>query len=195
MKLHTENRDYSLIRTGVMRRAALRGPAPVSPVRNKNYVPQKAAGSFVPQITKLAFEKFGFPAAALITDWSKIVGADVAAYTMPERLKWARKIGDSSDGDESGSGRPAATLVLRVDPARALDIDYKTRMLLDRINAFFGYRAVGTLKIVQGMVDAVSSVTGAAPERPASVPMVAPGTDPLTAALDRLGAQVTRRSL
>ena len=34
----------------------------------------KAVGSFVPRLTRKAFEKYGFSAATLITDWPTIVG-------------------------------------------------------------------------------------------------------------------------
>ena len=185
-----ETRGYSLTRTGVMRRAALRGPAPTAPYRNTGYVPQKAAGSFVPSITKAAFEKFGFPAAALLTDWAKIAGTDVAAYSMPERLKWARKAEVAPDTDTPTDGRPGAQLILRVDPARALDIDYKTRTLIDRINQYFGYKAVGSIKVVQGQIDAAK--TPDAPRPPAVAAPSTSASDPLKAALDRLGSHVSR---
>ncbi len=211
MKLRTEIRtnrgshpasSQSLTRTGVMRRAEVRGPVPMVPFRNSAYVPQKAVGSFVPKITKNAFEKFGFPAAALLTDWSKIVGTDIAAYTVPERLKWARRIGEPVEGGETGSGRPAATLIVRVDPARALDVEYKTQLLMDRINAYFGYRAVGTIKIVQGLIEAEkrdaatvgkSRPTAAGTLEPTNGSSAPASDDPLTAALARLGSKVSQR--
>jgi hypothetical protein len=192
----TENRSYSLTRTGVMRRAALRGPAPTVPFRNTNYIPQKAAGSFVPKITKAAFEKFGFPAAALLTDWAKIAGADVAAYTLPERLKWSRKAASGAEANDDTDGRPGAELVLRVDPARALDIDYKSRMLIERINQYFGYQAVGSIRVMQGHID--PQVAAKIASQPAARPAAATAplgqaADPLEAALDRLGSHVAAR--
>ena len=55
-----------------------------------------AAGSFVPQLTRKAFEKFGFSAATLIMDWPTIVGGEIAYYTQPERLKWPRVADEAS---------------------------------------------------------------------------------------------------
>jgi len=110
----------------------------------------KTVGSFVPRLTKPAFERYGFSAAALITDWETIVGADVARYTMPERLKWPKRIDWSAvEVAEENRGRPGATLVLAVTAGRALDIQYKGDQLLDRINAYFGYRAIAEMRIVQ----------------------------------------------
>lgn len=112
------------------------------------FVPAKTVGSFVPGLTKKAFEKFGFATATLLTDWTQIVGAEIASATVPERLKWPRgPAGDFSD-DEDGE-RKGATLTLRVDPARALDVEYRARQIIDRINAYFGYRAVEALRLIQ----------------------------------------------
>lgn len=114
------------------------------------FVPVKALGSFVPTLTKKAFEKFGFSTATLLTDWAQIVGAEIAGYTVPERLKWPRA--PQGDYGEEESARPGATLILRVDPARALDVEYRARQITDRINAYFGYRAVESLRLVQAPV-------------------------------------------
>ena len=118
-------------------------------VPQRGFVSARAVGSFVPKLTHKAFEKYGFSAATLITDWAMIVGEDVAGYTAPERLKWPRGVGIRDDVEQGAEGRPGATLVLRVEPARALDVQYKARQLIERINAYFGYRAVAELRLVQ----------------------------------------------
>ena len=109
----------------------------------------RSVGTFVPKITQKVFEKFGFSTAALLTDWAIIVGKDLAAYTAPERLKWPRGFEGAGEADDAEPGRAGATLMLRVEPARALDIQYKSRLLIDRINAYFGYRAVADIRLIQ----------------------------------------------
>ena len=109
----------------------------------------RSVGTFVPKITQKVFEKFGFSTATLLTDWAIIVGADLAAFTAPERLKWPRGFEGAADDGDAGTGRAGATLMLRVEPARALDIQYKARLLIDRINAYFGYRAVAEIRLIQ----------------------------------------------
>lgn len=165
------------------------------------FVPAKAVGNFVPTLTKKAFEKFGFSAATLITDWTRIAGTELAGYTTPERLRWPRG-GEAASSDEDG--RPGATLVLRVDPARALDVEYRTRQILDRINGYFGYRAVDTIRLVQAplphLAEGESSTRrgegreGERPDRRRSPPPPprAPADDPLLAALARLEQEVLR---
>lgn len=124
-------------------------PTPSFAARPKAGISARAVGSYVPGLTRSAFEKHGFAAASLITEWAKIVGAEFASFTEPERLKWPQPRRSDAAGDEPGVARPAATLVLRVDPARALDAEYKARLIMDRVNTYFGYRAVAEVRIVQ----------------------------------------------
>lgn len=147
----------------------------------------KTVGSFVPQLTQKAFEKYGFSTVALLTDWAAIAGRDLATYTRPERIKWPRNVPIRGDVESGCEGRPGACLVLRVDPARALDVQYSTAQLLERINVYFGYRAIADLRILQAPVEAVSTtkasgktpdiprVASPAPpaEKPAKEPVVA----------------------
>ena len=97
--------------------------------RPRGFISARAVGTYVPKLTHKAFEKYGFAAAALITDWAMIVGKDVAAYTAPERLKWPRGVGIGDDVEDGAEGRPGATLIVRVDPARALDVQYKAQQM------------------------------------------------------------------
>lgn len=132
----------------------------VAPANRGFFGGPRALGSLLPQLTRAAFEKHGFAAAALITDWAHIVGREVAQSTQPERLKWPRPPlvrGESPDAP----GRGSATLVLRVDPARAMDVQYASRQIIERINAYFGYAAVADIRIHQGDI---------APARPAPSP-------------------------
>ncbi len=109
----------------------------------------RVVGAYVPKLTRKAFEKYGFSAASLLTDWPSIVGAEMAGFAAPERLKWPRSVAIRDDAEAGAEGRPGALLVLRVDPARALDVQYKAQQILERINVYFGYRAVAELRIVQ----------------------------------------------
>ena len=158
----------------------------------------KAVGSFLPGLTRKAFEKYGFSAASLITDWPAIVGRELAASTAPERLKWPRQVERGEDdsapsGPASASrGRPGATLVLRVDGAHALTVQYGARQIIERINAYFGYAAVAELRIVQAPVG--EGLPPARPERPRLEPLTAEVAGVADAglrdALARLGAGI-----
>jgi len=163
----------------------------------------KTVGSFVPRLTKPAFERYGFSAAALITDWATIVGADVARYTAPERLKWPKRVDWSGDDvSEAERGRAGATLVLAVAGGRALDVEYKSAQLIERINSYFGYRAVTAIRITQvaALREAVAATPSLgisqAPAAPKPREELAQITAPsLRAALERMAqGLVARRS-
>lgn len=117
-----------------------------------------AVGAYVPAIARKVFETHGFPSASILSDWPEIIGADFAAITAPERLVWPRG-GNQSHLDEenpqriSSHRRSGATLILRVDGPRSLEVQHIAPQLLERINTYFGYRAVAELRIIQGPVN------------------------------------------
>jgi hypothetical protein len=162
----------------------------------------KAVGSFLPALTRKVFEKYGFSTATLITDWGMIVGGELAAYTAPERIKWPSAVASpNAQAAAPGPGRRGATLVLRVDGGRGLDVQHKARQIIERINAHFGYAAVATLRLVQGPIGARPVAPRPSmwtPAQAATLPAprfaeVAQIADPrLREALARLGAEVKR---
>jgi hypothetical protein len=169
-------------------------PARYAPVTARGRNPAgKAVGAFVPGLTRKVFENFGFSTASLITDWARIAGNDLAEWTVPERVKWPPPV-DSPEAAGDAGARRGATLVLRVDPARALDVEYRTRQIIERINAYFGYRAVTDLRILQAPLPARPAPGGtkaiaAAPGRSAPLAAAQP-EDRLAQALARMKAGV-----
>ncbi|MBU2532208.1 MAG: DUF721 domain-containing protein [Alphaproteobacteria bacterium] len=168
----------------------------------KNASFAKAVGSFVPGLTRKSFEKYGFSTATLLTDWMAIVGQDLAAFTLPERLKWPRNVESFEETRAGARGRPGATLVLRVDGPRAIEVQYRTTQIMERINAHFGYCAVSEIRFIQAPLPKSSretprTATGLAQTR-AGASCGQPDRDnsgsgdALLAALDRLHANMTR---
>jgi hypothetical protein len=160
----------------------------------------KPVGSLVPRLTAKAFAKYGFSITGLVTDWPTIAGAGLAQYTAPERLKWPRRADDAADGDATPrtTRRAGATLVLRVEGAKALDVQYNARQIIERINTFFGYAAVAELRIVQAPITQTAPPWHQSrPARVAAAPLVnevAAVTDAgLRSALARLGAEIRQR--
>jgi hypothetical protein len=92
-------------------------------------------------LTKQAMGKHGFAQAELLSHWPEIAGERLAAMCEPERITWPKK-------QELQGG----SLVLRTEPGRTLDVQYAVPGLQERINQFFGYQAVATIKVLQGHV-------------------------------------------
>ncbi len=157
----------------------------------------RTLGSFVPRLTRKAFEKYGFSTATMITDWATIVGPDFARYTAPERLKWPKSVNAYAETEDAESGRPGAMLLLRVDGGRALDVQYKTRQIIERINAYFGYRAIADLRIIQGPIaagrGAAKPVALAPPSTPPPAEVLAVADERLRSALEKMSAGLSAR--
>jgi hypothetical protein len=161
----------------------------------------KAVGSFVPGLTGKAFERYGFLAATLVTDWAAIVGRELAAATTPERLKWPRPAQKHGGADEPpAKGRPGAVLLLRVDGGRSLDVQFAARQIIERINAYFGYAAVAELRLLQAPLALPTAAPAAPPPLTprqgalATQELAGISDRALRAALSRLGAGVRGKS-
>ena len=173
---------------------------PAAPYRARNYISARTIGALTPKVTKTAFQKFGFATAQLVGDWRAIVGDRLAATTAPDKLRWPKRPGEV-DGDGSAVGpRGGATLVIRVEPAVALDVQYKATMIVERINAYFGYRAVSDLRIVQGHIARQGELAAAAPRptpgkmrKSTALPLDGITDEGLKAALQRMQAGLQAR--
>jgi hypothetical protein len=98
----------------------------------------RALAGEVAKIAAPVLGKRGFATAQLITEWPSIVGAEWAEKLTPERLSFAA--GERRDG----------TLRVRVASGLGPEVQHRTPLLLERINGFFGYRAVARLALIQG---------------------------------------------
>lgn len=144
-------------------------------------------------LTRAAFARYGFAYADLVTQWPAIIGEHLAQWSEPERIRWPR-----SGADERKQG---GTLVIRVVPGRGLDLQHETPQIIDRINSFYGYSAIASVRITQGPL---SRKAGNRPAPPALGPDQAKAlearietvADPgLKEALRRLGTGIlTHRS-
>jgi hypothetical protein len=92
----------------------------------------------VPAITRAAIGSRGFAEAGLITHWAEIIGPELARGCQPDQLRFPK--------DERSNG----TLTLRCIGAMALELQHQSPILLERINSYFGYRAISQLRLVQG---------------------------------------------
>ncbi len=136
-------------------------------------------------------QKRGFAAADLIAAWPDVVGSRLAEFTQPQKIVWPR--------GEANSERPGV-LTLKVDGPRAILVQHELGQILERVNAFFGYAAVGQIRLVQAPVGgranpahhADTSLTPKEEERLRNS-VAAVDSPELRSALDRLGRGVLKR--
>jgi len=100
----------------------------------------KPIGELMPQIGRTAFRRFGFVQSNVVTRWPEIVGEHHAKVCTPEAIRFPP--GEKSDG----------ILQLVVIPAHAPLIQQVIPEIMERVNRFFGYKAVARVKLRQGAV-------------------------------------------
>jgi hypothetical protein len=136
-----------------------------------------------------AYAKQGFAARELVTRWAEIAGADIARHSEPLKMQWPRPV--------EGQPQEPATLVLRVEGPAALEIQHKSDVILERVNRFFGWSAVGRLALRQAPLSRRDRPLAPQPLDAKAVENVAKTLsavedEELRAALARLGASIKR---
>ncbi len=111
----------------------------------------------MPEVGRTAFRKFGFVQSSVVSRWPEIVGATHAKVSLPQAIRFPP--GEKADG----------ILELLVEPAHAPLIQHLVPEIIERVNRFFGYRAVARVKLKQGAVKPLS-----APQKPAAPPSLKP---------------------
>jgi hypothetical protein len=123
---------------------------------------------------------------------------------VPRRIRWPKapdRIAGGSEPERTpAAGRGVKTaLELWVTGGRAHEVPYLKAALMQRINAYFGYRAITDIIAVDG------PIAEAWPPKPRRLPTAAEREamrkaaalaedDPLAEALARLGANIARRT-
>lgn len=104
-----------------------------------------------------ACRKRGFASVDIIAAWADIVGERYGARVQPDRLIWPRR----PDRTDPETPPEPAILVVHTDGATALLLSHETAQVIERINTFYGWQAVGRIKILQKPV----KVKPSAPKR------------------------------
>jgi hypothetical protein len=136
-----------------------------------------------------AYAKQGFAARELVTRWAEIIGPDLSVHCEPLKMQWPRPV--------EGQTAEPATLVLRVEGPMALEIQHASDVILERVNRFFGWSAVGRLALRQGPLSRKSRPRPSPAPDTSEVEQIAKTLssvedDELRAALARLGAAIKR---
>ncbi len=99
------------------------------------YGPNEIGNSLM-NVIKGFGKKYGFINSDILADWEKIAGEDLASKISPVKLSFP--MGQRSNG----------TLYVKIKNAsNSTVIQYQFPTVIDRVNTYFGYKAVATVKI------------------------------------------------
>lgn len=102
-----------------------------------------ALAGLVTKATRSAFRRRGMADGTILRDWPAIVGPELARRCVPEMVRYPK-------GERDGG-----TLHLRVESGGlATELQHLEPLVVERINGYFGYRAVIALRIHQGPLPA-----------------------------------------
>jgi hypothetical protein len=157
----------------------------------------KSARSFPRPLSELlggilsdALKAQGFASAEIVTRWTDIVGGEIAAHSEPIKISWPRAAGDAPP--------EPATLVLRVEGPVAVEIQHLSAVILERVNRFFGWQAIGRIALRQAPLRRREKPIPPSPPDPEIAARIAAGLpeiedEDLRQALGRLGAAIKRK--
>ncbi len=122
----------------------------VTPTRHRYRSTAETAGGIAARVLAPLLAARGFPAATILKDWPDIVGAELASYATPERLVWPR--GEDAPQQQTHRTRrlEGATLTIRVAGPRAIEAQHEADRIIERMNIYFGWRAISQLRVIQG---------------------------------------------
>jgi len=133
----------------------------------------------------------GFASSDIVASWPELVGERLAAKCEPLKINWPRKTSSAVEAEP-------ATLVIKVESAFALDLQHLSPVLIERVNARYGWKAIGKVLLKQGPVRKTSVPAPLPPPAPEFVAKartkVGSLADPaLEESLVRLGAGILAR--
>ena len=138
-----------------------------------------------------ALAKQGFGEAGLILHWEDIAGPRISRFSEPEKLQWPPRPPKTSPDKLP----EPATLVLRVEGAFAIELQHLAPVLVERVNAHFGWACIGRIALRQGPLQRKAAKAKIKPVGPLAKMRAAAvvgegGDEALRAALLRLGGRV-----
>ena len=107
-----------------------------TPPRRKGHGFRQAGGSLKASLKSVAGRQ-GFAESDVLVRWPEIVGAELANHCQPVKVSY------------SVSRQLGATLLVRTDSGHAPQIQMQAPTIVERVNRFYGYRAVSRLKVTQ----------------------------------------------
>jgi hypothetical protein len=156
----------------------------------------RPVGAFIGRLLDAVARARGFATTTLLSEWPAIVGSELAEFTAPVRVVWPRRLQDGEEAAPKGWRDGGAILVLRVDGPRAVEVQHRSSKILERVNTYFGYRAITEMRILQAPVARSEPPSPAPTGAKESTPLPLSASiehEGLRQALARLGAAARSR--
>ena len=106
----------------------------------RNYVPTKFSDN-LEKLHKKYIYKYGKLNYVIFAKWPQIVGKFFADYTKPEKITSIPQSGDNIK----------KILYVKVASSVAIEFQHLKNKIIEKINAFLGYRAIHDIKIYQNL--------------------------------------------
>ena len=112
----------------------------------RTFVPKKI-GDTLGKVNKIFSKKYGKIEFLILSKWPQIVGSFFAEHSEPD------KISRLTEGfDEFDQPIFKNFLHVRVSPAAALEFQHYKDTIIEKINSFFGYKAIADLRLQQNFI-------------------------------------------
>ena len=112
----------------------------------RTFVPKKI-GETLSRVNRNYLSKFGKIEFLILSKWPQIVGSFFADHSEPDKI--SRLTDDYNEFDEPIFKN---FLHVRVSPAAALEFQHYKDTIIEKINSFFGYKAITDLRLQQNFI-------------------------------------------
>ena len=116
------------------------------PEANRTFIPKKI-GETLTKVNKRYSSKFGKNEFLIISKWSEIVGSFFADHSEPDKI--TRLTEEFNELDEPIYKN---FLHVKVTPAAAIEFQHYKDTIIEKINAYFGYKAIADLRLQQNFI-------------------------------------------
>ncbi len=112
----------------------------------RTFVP-KTIGETLGKVNRGFSNKYGKVEFLILSKWSQIVGSFFAQHSEPDKISRI-----TEDFDEFDQPIFKNFLHVRVSPAAAVEFQHYKDTIIEKINSFFGYKAIADLRLQQNFV-------------------------------------------
>ena len=115
-------------------------------ISKRTFVPKKI-GDTIKNFTEEFSNRYGKEEYLILTKWPQIVGSFFVNHSEPEKIT---QIPGSEN--EIGEIFYLKSLHVNVSPAAALEFQHFKNKILEKINSYFGYKAISEIRLKQNFI-------------------------------------------